>query len=202
MTKGGALPIQKRGEDQPAPGFQKGNEIREEAAVQEFRPIYSKKWSRVPQIRHDRKKGDWDSDLSKPNETIHPRVLSPPQTSNPWILGYGHSGKKRVYFESISRGWRGIKRVLYHMIKGKTIRALKGGMFLLIQLYQHTFSIFFGPCCRFTPSCSSYAALSIERFGIIEGTRLAIKRFIRCHPFHPGGYDPVPENPAIHSSVN
>ncbi len=88
------------------------------------------------------------------------------------------------------------------MKKGRITRVLKGGVFLLIQLYQHTFSILFGPCCRFTPSCSSYASLSIERFGIMEGTWLALKRLIKCHPLHPGGYDPVLDKPTIQSSVD
>src|SRR4030042_6123155 len=86
------------------------------------------------------------------------------------------------------------------MKKGRIKVVLKGGVFFLIQLYQHTLSILLGPCCRFTPSCSSYTSLSIERFGIMEGTWLALKRLIKCHPLHPGGYDPVPENPTIHSS--
>ncbi|MGQ9645717.1 MAG: membrane protein insertion efficiency factor YidD [Thermodesulfobacteriota bacterium] len=63
----------------------------------------------------------------------------------------------------------------------------------LIRLYQNTFSILFGPCCRFSPSCSTYAALAIERYGIWRGGLLGLRRLMRCHPFHPGGYDPVPE---------
>jgi uncharacterized protein len=74
----------------------------------------------------------------------------------------------------------------------------KKGFIFLIQVYQYTLSFFFGPCCRFSPSCSSYALLSIERFGIMEGTGLALKRLLKCHPFHPGGFDPVPEIPAHH----
>jgi len=69
----------------------------------------------------------------------------------------------------------------------------KEGIIVLIHLYQHTFSTLLGPCCRFTPSCSSYALLAIRRFGIIEGVKLIFKRLIKCHPFHSGGYDPVPE---------
>jgi putative membrane protein insertion efficiency factor len=88
------------------------------------------------------------------------------------------------------------------MRNNKITPALRRGLIFLIQLYQHTLSSFFGPCCRFTPSCSSYAFLSIERFGIMEGTWLALRRLLRCHPFHPGGYDPVPENPTIHSQTN
>jgi len=66
-------------------------------------------------------------------------------------------------------------------------------LIIVIRLYQHTFSTLFGPCCRFTPSCSSYALLSIQRYGAIEGVFLMFKRLVKCHPFHPGGYDPVPE---------
>ncbi|MFB3886199.1 MAG: membrane protein insertion efficiency factor YidD [Thermodesulfobacteriota bacterium] len=81
------------------------------------------------------------------------------------------------------------------MKRGRIRRVIRAGAFFLIWFYQHSFSILFGPCCRFTPSCSSYASLSIERFGVMRGTWLALKRLIKCHPLHPGGYDPVPENP-------
>ena len=79
------------------------------------------------------------------------------------------------------------------MRKSVIRRLVKGGLIIVIHLYQHTLSIFFGPCCRFAPSCSSYALLSIQRFGIVNGVWLTLKRLVKCHPFHPGGYDPVPE---------
>jgi len=79
------------------------------------------------------------------------------------------------------------------MKKRTTYEIAKKGLIILIHLYRHTLSGFFGPCCRFTPSCSSYALLSIQRFGITEGSLLSFKRLIKCHPFHPGGYDPVPQ---------
>jgi len=79
------------------------------------------------------------------------------------------------------------------MKKRTTFEWIKEGMIVLIHLYQHTVSLLLGPCCRFTPSCSSYALLSIQRFGILEGAWLTVKRLTKCHPFHPGGYDPVPE---------
>ncbi len=70
---------------------------------------------------------------------------------------------------------------------------MKEGIILVFRLYQHTASILLGPCCRFTPSCSSYALLSIQHHGIMRGTWLTLKRLSKCHPLHPGGYDPVPE---------
>ena len=79
------------------------------------------------------------------------------------------------------------------MKKRTTAELFKGGMIILIRLYQHTFSLLLGPCCRFTPSCSTYAMLSIQRFGVMGGSYLALKRVIKCHPLHRGGYDPVPE---------
>jgi len=79
------------------------------------------------------------------------------------------------------------------MKKGTIYQLMKEGLIILIHLYRHTLSMLLGPCCRFNPSCSSYALLSIQRFGIMEGFFLIFKRLIKCHPFHPGGYDPVPD---------
>lgn len=70
---------------------------------------------------------------------------------------------------------------------------MKKIMLLLIKLYQKYISIFLGKNCRFYPTCSAYTYEAIEKFGIIKGIFLGIKRIIKCHPFHPGGYDPVPE---------
>ena len=63
---------------------------------------------------------------------------------------------------------------------------------LLIRLYQWTVSPLLGPRCRFYPSCSQYAHEALGRFGLARGSWLAMKRLARCHPFHPGGLDPVP----------
>lgn len=70
---------------------------------------------------------------------------------------------------------------------------MKKIILLLIKFYQKYISIFLGKNCRFYPTCSTYTYEAIERFGIIKGSFLGIKRIIKCHPFHPGGYDPVPE---------
>lgn len=70
---------------------------------------------------------------------------------------------------------------------------MKKIILLLIRFYQKYISIFLGKNCRFYPTCSAYTYEAIERFGIIKGGYLGVIRILKCHPFHPGGYDPVPE---------
>ncbi len=74
-------------------------------------------------------------------------------------------------------------------LPGKLIQQLLLG---LIQVYRYALSPFLGQRCRFHPSCSAYAAEALTRYGPLRGLWLAIKRVGRCHPFHPGGHDPVP----------
>jgi len=62
----------------------------------------------------------------------------------------------------------------------------------LIRLYQRTLSRALPPSCRFYPSCSHYGYEAIAKYGAVKGGWLAVKRLARCHPFNPGGYDPVP----------
>lgn len=62
----------------------------------------------------------------------------------------------------------------------------------LIKLYQNTLSRALPPSCRFTPSCSHYGYEAIQKYGAVKGSYLAVRRILRCHPFNPGGYDPVP----------
>jgi len=64
---------------------------------------------------------------------------------------------------------------------------------LLIRFYQRCISPLFPEKCRFYPTCSAYAFTAIERFGFFRGGWLALRRILKCHPFHPGGFDPVPE---------
>ncbi len=62
----------------------------------------------------------------------------------------------------------------------------------LIGVYRRYISPLKSPCCRYIPTCSEYAMIAVERYGAARGGWLALKRILRCHPFHQGGYDPVP----------
>ncbi|MEO8796662.1 MAG: membrane protein insertion efficiency factor YidD [Polyangiaceae bacterium] len=62
----------------------------------------------------------------------------------------------------------------------------------LIRIYQLTLSRLIGPVCRFEPSCSRYSAACISSHGALRGSLLSVRRLCKCHPFHPGGFDPPP----------
>ncbi|MBS1213984.1 MAG: hypothetical protein H6R26_2601 [Proteobacteria bacterium] len=62
----------------------------------------------------------------------------------------------------------------------------------LIRGYQYAISPLLGRNCRYLPTCSEYAAEAVTKYGAIRGGWLGVKRVCRCHPWHPGGYDPVP----------
>ncbi|WP_300455226.1 membrane protein insertion efficiency factor YidD [Desulfobacula sp.] len=61
-----------------------------------------------------------------------------------------------------------------------------------IKSYQYFISPLTGRNCRYYPTCSAYALEAVEKYGSLKGTTLAVKRVLRCHPFHAGGFDPVP----------
>jgi putative membrane protein insertion efficiency factor len=71
---------------------------------------------------------------------------------------------------------------------------MKGVILLFILFYQKIISPLKPRTCRFYPTCSQYAYQAIQKFGILKGIYYGIKRILRCHPFHEGGYDPVPED--------
>lgn len=62
----------------------------------------------------------------------------------------------------------------------------------LIRVYQKYISPMTPPSCRYTPTCSQYAVEAVSKYGVPKGGYMAVKRVLRCHPFHEGGYDPVP----------
>ena len=76
----------------------------------------------------------------------------------------------------------------------ETDKTMQKILIILIRGYQLLISPILGNNCRFYPSCSCYAREAIVVHGSIKGVWLTIRRLLRCHPYHPGGYDPVPEN--------
>jgi uncharacterized protein len=69
---------------------------------------------------------------------------------------------------------------------------MKKLLLIFIKFYQYFISPLTGQNCRYYPSCSAYAIEALEKHGSLKGTTLAVKRVLRCHPFHAGGFDPVP----------
>jgi len=65
-------------------------------------------------------------------------------------------------------------------------------LLIFIKAYQYLISPMLGPSCRFTPTCSEYAAQAVKKYGAIKGGWMSVKRVGRCHPWHDGGYDPLP----------
>jgi len=70
-------------------------------------------------------------------------------------------------------------------------KLISGFFILVIDFYRNFISPLTPPTCRFHPSCSDYTRLAIRKFGPVKGLYLGIKRLLKCHPWHPGGYDPV-----------
>lgn len=71
---------------------------------------------------------------------------------------------------------------------------MKTILVFLIRIYKKSISPYLPPSCRFTPTCSEYALEAVNRFGVLKGGWLSIKRVCKCNPFHKGRYDPVPKN--------
>ncbi len=75
----------------------------------------------------------------------------------------------------------------------KVSNFLQKNLIFLLQVYGYLISPLIGSCCRFYPTCSKYAQIAILRYGICKGVYLSIRRLLCCHPWHQGGYDPVPQ---------
>lgn len=72
---------------------------------------------------------------------------------------------------------------------------MKRFLLAVLRFYKRGISPHLPPACRYTPTCSEYAMIAIERYGALRGGFMALRRLMRCHPFAKGGYDPVPEEP-------
>ena len=70
---------------------------------------------------------------------------------------------------------------------------MKKLLIFVVRVYRKTISPFLPPSCIYTPTCSAYAEEALQKHGAVKGSVLAVKRILRCHPWHTGGYDPVPE---------
>ncbi len=75
-------------------------------------------------------------------------------------------------------------------MEGKKVK-MKFFILSLIRLYQKIISPIKGPSCRFFPTCSNYTLQAVEKYGVFKGLGKGLWRILKCHPFHPGGYDPV-----------
>ncbi len=81
----------------------------------------------------------------------------------------------------------------HHPIAARAWRdPLTGACLALLKGYRAVVSPWVGPCCRYVPTCSAYGVEALERYGAFKGLWLTCRRLLRCHPFHAGGYDPVP----------
>jgi len=68
---------------------------------------------------------------------------------------------------------------------------MKKVLIKIVEFYQNAISPFLPKSCRYTPTCSQYTIEALEKYGAMKGTYIGAKRILRCHPFHPGGYDPL-----------
>jgi len=77
-------------------------------------------------------------------------------------------------------------------LPGRLLAPLTWLLIALVRGYQKFISPGLPPSCRFAPSCSQYTLEALQRHGALKGAWLGVRRLVRCHPWHPGGYDPVP----------
>lgn len=72
------------------------------------------------------------------------------------------------------------------------MNSVRGAALLLLRAYKRFLSPLLPPMCRFEPTCSVYTMQAVEKYGVVRGSWLGMRRLARCHPFNPGGWDPVP----------
>jgi len=180
-------------ETQGSQGIQEGDANRKEIELWEFPRLHEKKRCWNAPLRCRDEEGDRSCNLQKPNETASAGVFPSPQARDQGVLRYCVPREGGVFSPSAQRRGVGTEKGFFTLTARNLDRAVSHLAVWLIRIYQVTFSVFFGRCCRFFPTCSSYAILSIQRFGIGAGLWLTARRLIKCHPYHSGGYDPVPE---------
>lgn len=81
---------------------------------------------------------------------------------------------------------------MYRALMAKSRDAVRWCLMCLVRAYQLVIGPFFGHHCRFEPTCSHYSLQALKSHGVIRGLWLSLRRLLKCHPFHPGGFDPVP----------
>jgi putative membrane protein insertion efficiency factor len=87
-------------------------------------------------------------------------------------------------------------------MSGERLSPATWTLLLPIRIYRRLISPLLPPTCRFTPTCSTYAVQALKTHGALRGTWLTVRRVARCHPFNPGGYDPVPPRGEFHQKVS
>ena len=180
-------------EAQRPEGIQEGDADREEIELREFPRLHEKKRCGDAPLWCRDEEGDGACNLPKPDETARAGVFPSPQARDQGVLRSCVPRKGRVFSRSVPRRGVRTERAFFTLTVRNLDDAASHLAVWLIRTYQVMFSAFLGRCCRFFPTCSSYAILSIQRFGIGVGLWLTVRRLIKCHPFHSGGYDPVPE---------
>lgn len=100
-----------------------------------------------------------------------------------------------TWMNGVGDGVKRLSQLLCHVVGGVVrfvMDLLKRILLLLISFYRHCISPLTPPACRYTPTCSQYAAEAIQKYGPLKGSWLALRRILRCHPWGGSGYDPVP----------
>jgi uncharacterized protein len=146
---------------------------------------------------------NWRRRRAQPREASRARGLSPPASSlarrarvrrdrsRRRSAADGPPGRGRARASVCARS-RGTVSAWAGRPGQRSMRALAAALRGAIRLYQLVLSPMLGAHCRFLPTCSAYASEAIDRHGPTKGLALAIRRVARCHPLHPGGFDPVP----------